>query len=144
MDFNAIADALETIAETVPGINGFASVPDSLPTIAFVVGEMDVNLNITMRGKRTPGGPRRGSDEANITCRILVARFEDKFALKKLREFMGGHGATSIIDAIEQNRTLNGTVDDSVVRTMRGNRLFVVGESRYYGVELDLYVIGDA
>jgi hypothetical protein len=144
MDWNAICDALEAKAETVPGINAFSEVPDSLPTIGFYVGEIDVELNTTMRGKRTPGGPRRGSDQANITCRILVARMDDKQALRKLRAFMGGQGATSIVDALELDRTLNGTVDDSRCVSMRGNRLFDVGATKYYGVELDLFVIGDA
>ena len=144
MDWNAIADALEAKAETVPGINAFSEVPDDLPTIGFYVGEIDVDLNITMRGKRTPGGPRRGSDQANITCRILVARFDDKQALRKLRTFMAGHGPTSVIDALELDRTLNGTVDDSRCVSMRGNRLFEVGVTKYYGVEIDLFVIGDA
>lgn len=144
MDWNAVADALEAKAETVPGISAFSEVPDSLPSIGFYVGEIDVDLNIVMRGKRAPGGPRRGSDQANITCRILVARYDDKQALRKLRTFMKGGGPTSIIDAIELDRTLNNTVDDSCCKAMRGNRMFEVGAAKYYGVELDIFVIGDA
>lgn len=144
MNWNAICDALEAAANTVPGINAFSEVPDDLPTIGFYVGEIDVSLNITMRGRRAPGGPRRGSDEAHITCRVLVARFNDKTALRKLREFMGGSGAVSVIDAIELDRTLGGTVDDSRVVSMRGNRMFDVANNKYYGVEIDLFVIGDA
>lgn len=144
MDWNAIADALEAKAETVPGVSAFSEVPDDLPTIGFYVGEIDVDLNITMRGKRAPGGPRRGSDQASITCRILVARYDDKQALRKLRAFMAGHGPESMIDAMELDRTLNGTVDDSRCVSMRGNRMFEVGVGKYYGVELDMYVIGDA
>lgn len=144
MDWNAVADALEAKAETVPGISAFSEVPDSLPSIGFYVGEIDVDLNIVMRGKRAPGGPRRGSDQASITCRILVARYDDKQALRKLRTFMKGGGPTSIIDAIELDRTLNNTVDDSCCKAMRGNRMFEVGSAKYYGVELDIFVIGDA
>lgn len=144
MDYNAIADALEEIANGVDGINAFSEVPDDLPTIGFYVGEIDITPNITMRGKRSIGGPRRGSDEATITCRCLVARFNERAALRKLREFMGGSGVLSLIDAIENNRTLNDTVDDSKVSSIRGNRLFDVAGGRYYGVEFDLYVVGDA
>ena len=144
MDWNAVCDAIETKVETVAGINAFSEVPDSLPTIGFYVGEIDVELNITMRGRRTPSGPRRGSDQANITCRILVARYDDKQALRKLRSFMAGSGAASVIDALELDRTLGGTVDDSRCVSMRGNRLFDVGGTKYYGVEIDLFVIGDA
>lgn len=144
MDWNAICDAIEAKAETVPGINAFSEVPDSLPTIGLFVGEIDVDLNIVMRGKRAPGGPRRGSDQAFITIRLLVARFDDKQALRKLRDFMAGHGAASVIDALELDRTLNGTVDDSVCKSMRGNRMFEVAGDKYYGVEITMFVIGDA
>lgn len=144
MNWNAIADALEAAAKTVPGINAFSEVPDDLPTIGFYVGEIDVDLNVAMRGRRTPGGPRRGSDQANITCRVLVARYDDKQALRKLRDFMAGSGPESIIDALELDRTLAGTVDDSRCVNLKGNRMFEVGNGRYYGIELLLFVIGDA
>jgi hypothetical protein len=143
VDWNAVADALEAAAETVPGINGFSEVPDSIPTIGFYVGEMDVELDATFR-RRGGGTTRRGTDQALITCRVLVARYDDKFALRKLRDFMGGSGPSSLMEAISADRTLNGSVDDSHLKRMRGNRLFQVGEMRYYGVELDVFVIGDA
>lgn len=145
MDLNAISDALETAANTVDGINAFSYVPDDLPTVGFYVGEMDVEFNKTMRGRRMqPNGPRRGTDEVTITCRLLVARFDDKGALRKLRAFMSGKGPESVVDAIEQDRTLNNTVDDSVVRGMKGNRMFTVGASQFYGTEITVYAIGDA
>jgi hypothetical protein len=144
MNWNAVCDHLESAANSVPGINAFSEVPDSLPNIGFYVGEIDVELNRAMRARRTADGPRRGTDEANITCRLLVARFSDKGAIRKLRDFMGGGGALSVVDAIERDRTLGGSVDDSAVKNMRGNRLFNIGEKKYYGVEIDIFVIGDA
>lgn len=145
MDLNAIADALEATAKTVSGINAFSEVPDELPNVGFYVGEMDVEFNKTMRGQRvSPTGPRRGTDQVTITCRLLVARFDDRQALRKLRTFMGGKGAESVVDAIEQNRNLSGTVDDSVVQSMKGNRMFTVGSSQYYGTEITIFAIGDA
>ncbi len=144
MNWNAVCDSLERIANTVPGINAFSEVPDDLPTVGFYVGEIDIELNQTMRGRRAPGGGRTGSDSANITCRCLVARYDDKNALRKLRDFMGGTGSLALVDALEANRDLDESVDDSRVVSMRGNRLFDVGASKYYGVEIDIFVIGDA
>lgn len=144
MDWNAVADYLESAANSVQGVSAYSEVPDDMPMIGFYVGEIDIDLNVAMRGRRTPGGPRRGTDQANITCRLLVARYDDKEALRKLRAFMSGHGAESIVDAIEEDRTLGGTVDDSYCKTMKGNRLFTVGNSQFYGTELTIFVIGDA
>lgn len=139
-DLNALADYLETAADTIPGINAFSEVPDSLPNIGFYVGEIDIKYDVAFRSRpQAPG--RTGTDELNITCRVLVARMDDKFALRKLRDFMSGTGTTSLIQAISADRTLGGTVDDSRMESGRGNRMFVVGDKKYYGVEITLFAI---
>lgn len=142
MDWNAVATALAECARTT-GLNALDYVPDSLPNEAFYVGEIDIDFDQTMRG-RSVDGVRRGTDQATITCRVLIARADDKYALRKLRDYMAGSGDKSLKDAIEQDRTLGGEVHSLQVKAMRGNRMFVVGEKRYYGVELDVFVIGDA
>ncbi len=142
MDYNAVADAIASIAHDGTGINALDFVPDELPNEALYVGEIDVELDVTFR--RRQGGQRRGTDQATITVRVLVARSTDKFALRKLREYMGGTGPKSLVDCLSANRTLNDTVHDSHVKRFRGNRLFDVGGSKFYGVEVDLFVIGDA
>lgn len=139
-DLNALADHLESAANNIPGINAFSEVPDNLPNIGFYVGEIDITYDVAFR-KRPQAAGRTGTDEMSITCRILVARMDDKFALRKLRTFMSGTGTTSLIQAISADRTLGGTVDDSRVESARGNRLFVVGEKKYYGVEITLFAI---
>lgn len=140
MDFNAVALALETAAETT-GINALDYVPDVLPNTAFYVGEIDIDPNKTF-GSRS--GTRQGTDQATITCRIMVARTTDKFAVRKSRDYMAGSGTRSIIQAIQADRTLSGSVHDSIVKSIRGNRMFDVGGVKFYGVEFDIFVIGDA
>lgn len=140
MDYNAIAEALVTKAQ-LTDVNGMEQVPDSLPSEAFYVGEIDIDPNQTF-GSRS--GTRRGTDQAMITCRILVARSTEKWALRKLRTYMGGSGVSSIIQALQGDKTLNGTVHSSVVKAIRGNRMFDVGGAKFYGVEIDIFVIGAA
>lgn len=140
MDYNAIAEAIVAKAELVD-IAALEQVPDSLPSTAFYMGEIDIDPNRTF-GSRS--GTRQGTDEATITCRILVARSTEKWALRKLRSYMSGSGTSSIIQALQGDKTLNGTVHSSIVRAIRGNRMFDVGSLKYYGVEIDLFVIGDA
>jgi hypothetical protein len=145
MDWNAVSAGLVAAAKTT-GVNALEHVPDALPNVpSFYVGEMDIELDITFRRSNDPQtGARRGNDQATITCRILVAKSDDRHALKRLREYMGGGGPESIVQAIQDNPTLGGSVDASHVKRMRGNRLFTVGEKRFYGVELDVFVIGPA
>jgi hypothetical protein len=147
MNWNAIAVELERTAETT-GINALDYVPDTLPSAAFYVGEMDIEMDVTFRKRGAPNGDgtfkRAGTDQADITCRILVARSDDKYAVRKMRDYMSGSGPTSIAEAIARNKTLGGTVDASHLKTMRGNRIFDVGGKRFYGVELTVFVIGPA
>jgi hypothetical protein len=145
MDWNAVSAGLVKAAKTT-GLNALDYVPDALPNVpSFYVGEIDAELDITFRKAKAQGSTRRtGNDQATITCRILVAKSTDKYALRKLRDYMAGSGPESIIEAIAADETLNGSVDGSHVKRMRGNRLFLVGEKRYYGVEIDVFVIGAA
>jgi hypothetical protein len=140
MDYNAVALALEACAESV-GLNAMDYVPDALPNAGFYVGEMDIDPNQTF-GSRS--GTRRGTDQATITCRLLVARGTDRYAVRKMREYMAGSGVKSLLQVIQADTTLGGTVDASKVVSIRGNRLFEVGEAKYYGFEIDVFVIGDA
>lgn len=146
MDWNAVALGLVAAAKTT-GVNALEYVPDSLPAApSFYVGEIDAELDVTFRQQRAAETPttRTGTDKATITCRVLVARSDDKWALKKLRDFMAGSGEESIINAIANDPTLGGTVHASQVKRMRGNRVFIVGDKRFYGVEFDVFVIGPA
>lgn len=143
MDWNAICKRIAVDLEPISGINAFDTVPDAIPTIAAIVGEIDIDFDMVMRKVRS-GSLRTGTDQATITIRILVARYNDRTALQKLREFMGGSGPASVAQALMDDRHLGGLVDDSALKDMKGNRLFTVGEDRYYGVELSLFVIGDA
>lgn len=142
MDWNAVALALEDKAKAV-GLNALDYVPDDLPNTAFYVGEMDIQPNQTFNKVR-PDGTRMGTDQATITCRVLVARSTDKFAVRKMREFMAGSGDKALIQSIQGDPTLNNTVSSSKVQAMRGNRLFIVGEGKFYGTEIDIFVIGES
>jgi len=142
VDWNLVSDAIADLAREATGIVALEFVPDELPNEALYVGEIDAEFDQTFR--RRQGSTRKGTDQATLTIRILVARSTDKFALKKLREYMGGSGLKSVAQALANDRTLKGTVHDSHLKRMRGNRMFDVGGSKFYGVELDLFVIGDA
>lgn len=143
MDWNAICARIKTDLDSIDGLNAFDHVPDSIPTIAAIIGEIDVDFDAVMRRVRT-GTTRTGTDQATITIRILVARYNDRTALMKLRDFMSGSGPSSVIQVLTDDRRLGNLVDDSAVRSMKGNRLFTVGDDRFYGIELELFVIGDA
>jgi hypothetical protein len=144
MDWNRVATALEDIAETT-GLNALDYVPDDLPNAALYVGEMDIEPN-QMFNKRKPDGSRAGTDQATITLRLLVARSTDKHAIRKMRKYLAGSGIESLVQAIQETNGQAGLYPWSGIKVvaMRGNRLFNVGEARFYGTEIDVFVIGAA
>lgn len=133
MDLNAVATGLETQVREVAGIQPYDYVPDALAGKSFLVCEIDVDFDKTFR---------RGMDELMVTCRVLIARRTERDAQRKLREFMAGGGMTSIKAAIESDKTLGGACDSLHVQRMSGNRMFTVGEKRYYGVEIYIKIVG--
>lgn len=144
MDWNAVATALEAEGEAC-GINTLDYVPESLPNTGMYVGEMDIEPNQSFNSKK-PDGSRKGTDAASITLRLLVARSDDKHAIRKMRSFLAGSGAKSLVERLQET---NGRIADYPwsglkVTAMRGNRLFVVGETKYYGTEIEIYVTGPA
>jgi hypothetical protein len=48
------------------------------------------------------------------------------------------------VQAFANDKTLGGTVHACHVKKMRGNRMFDVGGQKFYGLELDVFVIGAA
>lgn len=144
MDWNAVALALEAVAESVD-INALDYVPDSLPNTGLYVGEMDIQPNQTFNKVRGDGS-RIGTDQAVITLRLLVARSDDKHAIRKMRQWLAGSGDQSLIEAIQKTNGRHAEFPWSgiKVQSMRGNRVFVVGEAKYYGTEIDVFVIGPA
>lgn len=138
MDLNAIALELASAVQTgVPELNALDYVPDAIPDPCFMVAEIDLEYDKTFR--RSSGG----SDQAVVTCRIMTSRGDDEAGQLQMRSFSKGAGITSVKQAIEADRTLNGECDDLHVRAVRANRLYTVGEKQYYGSEFDVFIIGD-
>ncbi len=153
MDWNAAALKLEEVCQSVSWVvagktykvNAIDVVPDDLPNTGLYVGEIDVTPNVAFN-KTDPDGNRVGVDSANITLRFLVARSTDKYAIRKMRAFMAGSGDASLIQAIQatNRRPTEFPWSGIKVAALRGNRLFNVGESKYYGVEIEVFVTGAA
>lgn len=144
MDWNIVAEALEAEMEAC-GLNALDYVPDELPTFGAYVGEMDIEPNQSFNSKK-PDGSRKGTDAATITLRVLVARSTDKYAIRKMRAFLAGSGAQSLIQRLQETNGHPADYPWSGIKVVsaRGNRLFVVGQKKYYGTEIDIYVTGAA
>lgn len=133
----ALADAVRD--PTIAGLNALGYVPDSVPEPVFYAGEAEIDFDSAFR---------RGLDEARITCRLLVARSDDRSGQEALDEYLAGSGDRSVKTALEAARgapgefALGGLAHDLHVTRVQGYRLYQVGEVQYYGAEIIVRVIG--
>ncbi len=133
----AIADAVRA---GVPSLNCFGYLPESVPEPCFYTGEVEQDFDRTFR---------RGMDELDITCRVLVSRADDRAGQQALDRYVSGSGTDSVKAAIEAARgapgeaALDGLCDDLHVRRVQGYRYYLVGEVQFFGAELIVHVIGE-
>lgn len=155
MNWNTAALKLEEIAESVTWTDGDGKarkiealdfVPDDLPNCGLYVGEMDIEVNQTFNKINPSTGHRIGTDAATITLRLLVARETDRYAIRKMRAFLAGSGDASLVEALQKTNGQPSLYPWSGIKVVaiRGNRLFTVGESKFYGTEIEIYVTGAA
>jgi hypothetical protein len=114
--------------------------PDAVTTPCFYVGDYTVDFDKTMR---------RGLDEVEFTCAVLVSRSDDLSGQKVLDGLLSGAGTGSLKAAIEAARgapgayALGGAAHDLRVTRVQSYRYYEVAGIQYLGAELTVRVIGD-
>lgn len=135
-----LAAAVTAAAITLNGLKVTATdfVPDALTPPHFAPAEFENTFHRSFGGR----------DEWVVTCRMFTSRADDAEGQRTARQIASSTGSASILAAIEAargdpgERALNGEADDLVVRSVRGPRLYQVGESNFYGVEFVVFVTG--
>lgn len=134
MDFVVVSERLAAVGRTVEGIlRADPMVPDDIVEPHLYVGEWTINYD------RTFGG----LVDAEVIVRLLCSRADDKAGQERLKQFMRPTGPASVKAVIEAEATLGGACQDLHVRQVRGHRLYQVGESRYYGAEWPVRILGE-
>lgn len=139
---NALADAARTVV--LPANTGKLTstgyVPDAVTEPHFFVGEYSVDFDKAMG---------RSLDEAEFTCRVLVARTDDERSQEILDALLSGAGPASLKAAIEAARgapgdyALGGLAHDLHVKRVQGYRWYEHQGTQYVGAELIIKVIGE-
>ncbi|MEU5707879.1 hypothetical protein [Streptomyces flaveolus] len=146
MQISAVRDALADAARAVVLPDGIAKltctgyVPDAVTAPHFFVAEYEQEFDKVMA---------RGLDELTFTCRVLVARADDRSAQRILDGMLSGSGPASLKQAIEAARgapgefALGGLAHDLHVMRVQGYRWYEHAGSTYVGAELAIKVIGE-
>ncbi|MER8042712.1 hypothetical protein [Streptomyces sp. NPDC094032] len=145
MQISKIRTAIAAAARTVDLPAGTAAltttghVPDAITAPHFFCAEYSVEFDKAMRG---------GLDEAELTCRVLVGRPDDRAGQEILDALLDGSGPSSLKQAIEAARgapgeyALGGLADDLRVTRIQGYRWYEHQGTQYVGAELMIRIIG--
>ncbi|MFD4786595.1 hypothetical protein ACFWN1_05835 [Streptomyces sp. NPDC058459] len=146
MQISAVRDALADAAHAVVLPDGMSKltcsgyVPDSILAPHFFVAEYEQDFDKAMG---------RGLDELTFTCRVLVARADDRPSQRLLDSMLSGSGPASLKQAIEVARgapgeyALGGLAHDLHVMRVQGYRWYEHAGATYVGAELSIKVIGE-
>lgn len=136
MDIGSIRDELKTLLGNVSGLRTYDTIPDVPNTPAAVVRPAEQFLDYH---------PSMGSKYATASFEvlILVQRASERAAQDALDGYLssGTSETSSIIDAIEADATLNGAVDDTIVRAASDYGPMTWNDITYLGARLDVDVI---
>jgi hypothetical protein len=121
----AIMDGIETRLDTIAGLRVSDISPGAISPPCAIVGVPDVpEYRSTMgRGVWTP----------DFTVTVLVSATMDRIGQKLLAAYADVSGASSIVAAIEGDRTLGGLVHECWVDSYRNLGLDEVGVIGYFG-----------
>jgi hypothetical protein len=146
VQISAVRDAIAQAASTVVLPDGIGKLtcsgytPDSVVAPHFFVAEYTQDYDKAMR---------RSLDDLEFTCRVLVARSDDRASQRILDSMLSGSGPASLKAAIEAARgapgqyALGGLAHDLHVMRVQGYRWYEHEGAQFVGAELIVKVIGD-
>jgi hypothetical protein len=126
-----IRTALKTRLASNPKFQVYATVPGQINPPAGVI--------------RRRSGPRPSTlgatnHDYTFTVTVLTSLADDKSAQLKLDEFLSGDGAASVMEAIDEDPTLNGVVDYAQVSDIEEDRVVEVAGVNYIGADVVIEV----
>lgn len=135
MDVEAISQGLATAAEKISGLRAFASLPGAINPPTFGVTEFTQQYHQTF-------SPAGGMTHLEFACGIFSSYASDQESGRKtLLGFLAESGSSSILQALEADKTLGGVCKTlKVVRVRGAYRLYTVGDNDYLGAIVDVEV----
>lgn len=132
MDVELIHERLAGAADAITGLRGYPSLPGSINPPAFAPVEVEMEYHQTFSSTG-------GLTVATYTCGVYAPDSDE--GRKLLLPFLAPSGATSVLAALEADKTLGGACKTLVVQRVRGlYRLYEVGGTDYIGAMIDVKV----
>ena len=131
MNPTAVRQGLTTALDTITGLRCFDYVPDSLAPPAAVVEPLEITYGVSMVN---------GLDYYQGFILVIVGRMSDRSSQDRLDAYLASTGASSVVAAIEADRTLGGACSTCQVTEALPRSVVVSGvEMTAYRFEVDIY-----
>lgn len=127
-----VMQGIETRLATISGLTTSEFVPDKINPPMAIVGVPPIDYRVTMQ---------KGVFTLNPTVTVFVSAAFDRLGQTALAGYANPTGSTSVIVAIEGDKTLGGVVEDCIVVDFRPLGLEEVGQVGYYGGVFNLRVL---
>lgn len=124
---------IETRLATISGLRVTEYIADQINPPAAVVGVPEIDSYHATMG--------RGRFTISPTVTVFTSAAYDRVGQLKLASYANPTGSSSIVVAIEGDKTLGGVVDDCIVVSFRPLGLEEVGVIGFYGGEFTLQAI---
>ena len=82
-----------------------------------------------------------GMTEYSFVVQLIVGRVDERTAQRNLDAYCSSSGSSSVLLAVESNRTLNGNAFDCVVTEMSSYGPVLVNDTTYLGAEFQIRVL---
>ena len=126
MTIAAMRTALATSLKTISGLRAAEEIPDQVAPPIAIVSLNSIDYHGAMRG---------GLTTYRFTVRVIVGRASERNAQRYLDLYAEPTGASSVVSAIESNRTLSGACQDLIVESMPNIGSISVNENEYLASE---------
>lgn len=131
-DISELRDGIAANLATISGLRTSATIPDNpSPPIAIV------QLNRVQYHQDF----QRGMTEYNFAVQVIVGRVDERSSQRILDSYCSSTGSSSIILAVESNRTLGGKAFDCVVTEMTNYGSVLISDVTYLAAEFNVRVL---
>ena len=119
---------------TIPGLRTAATVPDNPnPPIAIV----------SLKRVEYHQDFKRGMTEYTFAVQVVVGRVDERTAQRNLDAYCSSTGDSSVILAVESNRTLGGKAFDCIVTEMTNYGSVLISDVTYLAAEFNVRVLAN-
>lgn len=126
MSIAAIRSGIAANLRTISGLRVFEEIPDQVSPPAAVVSLNSIDYHQAFKA---------GLTTYRFTVRVIVGRAAERQAQRNLDLYAEPSGDTSVVSAIELNRTLDGACQDLIVEAMPNIGSITVNENEYLAGE---------